>query len=293
MDTSISLRELLEAGCHFGHQSQRWNPKASTFIYTKRDGVHIIDLVKTRDALTAAGEHISKIIAHGGKIIFLGTKRQAKEIIKEEAKRCNAFYVSEHWPAGLLTNYDVIKKNLLKMKDLKEKLVSEEKKAGFTKKEVGLWEKELIKLELFYGGIAELLTMPELLFVVDVKKEAGAVKEARKRGVSVVGIVDTNSDPTSVDFAIPANDDALGSIKIITKFITDAVIEGARLGEKIKLENEKLQKTPVKVEVPEVKKEAEPIKPEQPKAEKEEKKTKSEKKKVIKEKKDEKSDKKN
>lgn len=240
----VSLKDLLEAGCHFGHQSQRWNPHAASFIYTKRDGIHIIDLVKTRDGLKAAADFVSKTLASGGTMLFLGTKRQAKEVLKAEAQRVGAFYVSEHWPAGLLTNFSIMKKNLDKMKDLEEKLGSEEKQAGFTKKEVLLWQKELKKLELQYGGIADLKRVPEVMFVVDVKHEAGAVKEAKKMGVKVVGIVDTNSDPSVVDFVIPANDDALGSITILVTHIADAVKEGMEIAEKMKADIEEVSKVP-------------------------------------------------
>jgi len=237
MNSTISLKELLEAGCHFGHQAQRWHPKAASYIYTERDKVHIIDLVKTREGLKTACEYLTKTISSGGKVLFVGTKRQAKEIIREEAKRAGVFFISERWPAGLLTNFEVMKKNLDHMRDLKEKIVSEETKSSYTKREIGMWQKELNKLELLYGGIAELASLPTVMFVVDVRKEAGAVKEANAKGVMVVGVVDTNSDPTSIDYPIPANDDAIGSIKIVTKYITDAVEEGKRLYEKKKVED--------------------------------------------------------
>lgn len=241
MSVKISLKELLEAGCHFGHQSQRWNPKAYSFIFSQRQGVHIIDLVKTKGALVKACEHIVEVLGGGGTIIFLGTKRQAKDIVKNEAMRSGAFYVVERWPGGLFTNYEIIKKNLEKMADIKKKLANPELQKGYTKKEILLWERDLKKLMILYGGIAELKKIPALLFVIDIKKEEGAIKEATKLGVTTIAIVDTNSDPTLIDFPIPANDDAVGSIKIIVKYIADAVEEGMKIWEKKKTDTEEVK----------------------------------------------------
>lgn len=238
MAINILLKELLEAGCHFGHQSQRWNPKATSFIYSKKQGIHIIDLVKTKKGIENACEFIIETLGKGGEIVFVGTKRQAKVIVKNEALRCGAMYIVERWPGGLLTNYEILKKNLKKMKDLKEKTKNKDLQKGYTKKEVSDWEKELLKLDNLYGGIADLNKIPDILFIIDIKKEESVIKEAKKTNVAVIGITDTNSDPTKADYCIPANDDAVGSIKIIVKYIADAVMEGKKLWEKKKGETE-------------------------------------------------------
>lgn len=224
----VSLKDLLEAGCHFGHQVARWNPRAASFIYASRDGVHIIDLVKTKAGLEAAADFVKTLAAEGQTLIFVGTKRQAKAIVEAEAKRASAFYLVARWPGGLLTNFGQIKKNL-------EKLVKrrQEKKEGvwqkFTKKEQGLLEKELAKLEGLYGGIANLDQLPGALFLVDMKKEEAAVREADKTGVKTIALVDTNGNPDQIDYPIPANDDAIGSIKLIISFLADAYLEGKGL----------------------------------------------------------------
>lgn len=228
----VSLRELLEAGCHFGHQVPRWNPRAKSFIYTARDGVHIIDLAKTREGLEKAADFVKTIASQGKTIIFVGTKRQAKGIVEEETKRAKAMCLVSRWPGGLLTNWEQIKKNLDKLLKMRA-----EKKAGawekFTKKEQQLLEKQLSKLEILYGGIADLSSLPEALFIIDSRKEEGAVKEALKTGVRTVAIVDTNANPDIIDYPIPANDDAVGSIKLITAYLVDAYIEGKELLNKL------------------------------------------------------------
>lgn len=227
----ISLKELLEAGCHFGHQVPRWNPRASPFIYTARDNVHIIDLAKTKEGLEQAAEFVKTLAAEGKTIIFVGTKRQARGIVEEEAKRAGAFYLVVRWLGGLLTNWEQIKKNLERLVKMRA-----EKKAGgwqeFTKKEQQLKEKELAKLEKLYGGIADLAELPQALFLVDIRKEEAAVKEAIKTGVTTVAIVDTNANPDLIDYPIPANDDAVGSIRLIVSYIAQAFEEGRKLFEK-------------------------------------------------------------
>lgn len=227
----IALKELLEAGCHFGHQVSRWNPRAASFIYTARDDIHIIDLAKTKEGLEAASAFIKDTAANGGSIIFVGTKRQARGIVSQEAKRVGAMFLTARWLGGLLTNWEQIKKNLEKLGKMRQ-----EKKAGdwekFTKKEQLLKEKELAKLEDLYGGIAELDNLPAALFLVDVRKEEAAVREALKMGVKTVAIVDTNANPDVVDYPIPANDDAVGSIKFITSYLADAFEEGRKVYEK-------------------------------------------------------------
>lgn len=224
----VSLKELLEAGCHFGHQVPRWNPRAASFIYTARDNVHIIDLAKTKEGLEQAAAFVKTTASQGGTIIFVGTKRQARGIVEEEAKRAGAMYLVVRWPGGLLTNWWEMKKNLEKLKRMRE-----EKSKGllqkFTKKEQQLKGRELAKLEGLYGGIAELTDLPQVLFLIDIRKEEAAVREAAKTGVKVVAIVDTNANPDLVDFPIPANDDAVGSIKLIVSYLADAYEEGKKL----------------------------------------------------------------
>lgn len=249
----ITLEELLEAGCHFGHQVTRSNPRARDFIYEARDNIHIIDLAKTKQCLEEAGEFIKSL---GGKeesrIIVVGTKRQAKGIIEEEIKRVykevgsinqkgsggqqlepqamagGLFYVTSRWVGGLLTNFSEVSKNFEKLKKLSEDLKNEDLKAKYTKKEMGLWAKERQKLEGMYGGVADLKEKPDALFIIDSHLESLAVKEARRMGVATVAIVDTNADPDIIDYPIPANDDAVGSIKLITSYIIDAWIEGRK-----------------------------------------------------------------
>lgn len=223
----ITLEELLVAGCHFGHVVTRQNPKAREFIFEARENIHIIDLAKTREGLVTAGEFVRDLAkTEGASIIFVGTKKQAQGIIKEEAKRCGVFYVDKRWIGGTISNFEEVNKNFKKLKDLKEKLSDEKAQEGYTKREIGLWERERGKLEELYGGIYTLEKIPDALFIADVHKEIGAVKEAARRGVTIVGIVDTNADPTLVDYPIPANDDAVGSIKLITSYLADAWIEG-------------------------------------------------------------------
>lgn len=232
----ILLKELLEAGCHFGHQVTRQNPRAREFIFQERDGVHIIDLAKTREGLLTAGKFIHDVAARGGTIMVVGTKRQAKGIVGEALKRmqvtdagqAGVFFVIERWIGGTLTNFEEVAKNYRKLKDLKARLQSVEEKAKYTKKEIGYWEKDRQKLEKFYGGVSSLEKIPDAIFIVDTHKEDLAVKEANRREVPVVGIVDTNADPTIVDYPIPANDDAVGSLQLIIDYIADAWIEGQK-----------------------------------------------------------------
>lgn len=222
----ISLKDLLESGAHFGHQASKWNPKASEFIYAAKDKTHVIDLAKTGDCLLKAGEFLHSLAKDGKTIIFLGTKRQAVEIINFEAKRAGVFYVTQRWPGGLLTNFEVISKNFKKLKALEEKLKNDEEKAKYTKKEIHLWQIELDKLKRYYEGVKDLTKVPDALFVVDARREAGAIREAKRLGAAVVAIVDTNTDPTPIDYPIPANDDAVGSIKYITSYLAEAWLEG-------------------------------------------------------------------
>lgn len=223
----ISLEELLEAGCHFGHQVTRSNPKARDFIYEARDNIHIIDLAKTKEGLEEAGAFIKALASKGGRFLIVGTKRQARGIVDEELKKApDIFFVTNRWVGGLLTNFSEVSKNFEKLKTLSENLNNGEVKAKYTKKEIGQWEKERQKLESIYGGVATLKDKPDAIFVIDSHLENLAVREARRMGVATVGIVDTNADPDVIDYPIPANDDAVGSIKLITNYIIDAWIEG-------------------------------------------------------------------
>lgn len=230
-ETKIELKDLLDAGCHFGHQSHRWNPKMKPYLYGVRSGIHIFDLAKSKEGLKKAAAFARETAAKGGKIIFVGTKRQAQSIVKEEAIKAGMPYITERWLGGTITNWEQIKKSVEKLKDLKAK-----KKAGefkkYTKKENILIDREINRLERFFGGLADLEDLPEAIFVVDVKKEQAAVKEASKKGVKVIGIVDSNGDPSLVDWLIPANDDAVGSIKLIAGIIGRAAKEGKEAWEK-------------------------------------------------------------
>lgn len=220
----ISLRDLLEAGCHFGHQVSRWNPKASVFIYSSREDIHIIDLVKTKKGLEEAYEYLKEQVALGKNVLFVGTKRQARSFVEEEAGRCGVFYIKERWVGGLLTNWEEVKKNLDKIRNLERLIKNEE--GIYKKAEVVKFQIELNKLLRLYLGIRDLKNIPDVIFIVDVHKEKNVVKEANKMSVPIVGMVDTNSDPTTIDWVIPANDDAVGSIKMIVKLMADAVLEG-------------------------------------------------------------------
>lgn len=244
----VSLKALLEAGCHFGHKSERWHPKATKFIYQERDGIHIIDLIQTKTALEKAGEFVKQQALVGKQVLFCGTKRQAAATIKEEASRVGASYISVRWIGGFLTNWDQVHKNLEKIRRLKE-----EETAGawnkFPKHERVKLGRYLRKLEHFYGGVISLLEPPSALVVVDIKREEVGVREASRMNVPIVAIVDTNSDPTPVDFPVPANDDAVGSIEYLIHYLAEAYKEGRLEWEKIKV-NEQAQLTGQKVQLP-------------------------------------------
>lgn len=220
-----SMQELLEAGVHFGHQVRRWNPKMSPFIFGERSGVHVIDLAQTVTKLAEAADFVKKIGAVGGKVIFVSSKNQAKDIILTEAQRCGANFLVESWIGGLLTNWEQITKNIKKLTDLKTKKEEGEFK-NRTKKENLLIDREIAKLSRFYGGLVGLEKLPEAIFVVDVKREENACREAQKKNVPVVAICDTNANLTLVDWPIPGNDDAIRAIEIVTKVMADAFEEG-------------------------------------------------------------------
>lgn len=239
----ISLKKLLEAGTHFGHQAARWNPKMKTYLYTVKDGVHVFDLVKTKEGLEKAVEFVRKFVAEGKTIVFVGTKRQAQAIISEEAKKIGIPYVSQRWLGGTLTNWEQIKKSIDQLVEMKEKRKEGEYKK-YTKKEQLLLDRKINKLEKFFGGLVLLEKLPEALFVVDVRKEELAVKEAKKKDLIVVGLVDSNADPDLVDYVIPGNDDAVGAIRLVVSAMAEAVKEGQearRLADKKEKDEKKSQ----------------------------------------------------
>ncbi len=220
-----TMQELLEAGVHFGHQVRRWNPKMKQFIFTAREGVHVIDLTHTVAKLEEACEFVKGVREKGGTIIFLASKKQAKPIIEEESKRVGAKYITERWIGGLLTNWEQTSKNIKKLNELK-KSKAEGEFSERTKKENLQIDREIAKLERFYGGVSDLEKLPEALFVIDVRKEENACREAKKKGIPVVAICDTNANLSLVDWPIPANDDAIKAIQIVTSAVADAYLEG-------------------------------------------------------------------
>jgi len=224
----ISLEKMLEAGCHFGHQSRRWHPNMEPFIWKEKEGIHVFDLPKTADLLEKACLAIQKLVKKGGEVIFIGTKRQAQEIIKKEAERAGSHYIVNRWLGGTITNWRQIKKSIDKLIEMEEKNKKGEYEK-YTKKENVLIEREIARLKRFFEGVVGLKDIPDALYVIDVKKEIAAVKEAKKKGVKVFAIVDSNVDPDLVDYVIPANDDAVQSIKVITEKIADAVKFGKKL----------------------------------------------------------------
>jgi len=228
----INLKDLLEAGCHFGHQVTKWHPKSDEYIYTTRDKIHIIDLAKTKKCLEEAVEFVEQLASQGKTIVFVGTKRQAKVIVEQEASQAGASYAVFRWPAGLITNWDEMKKNLQRLTDLETQIESEKAKPTLTKKEIVLLERDLIKLNTIYGGLRGLTERPNALFVIDIKKESTSVKEANRLDIPVVAITDTNSDPTLAQYPIPANDDAVGSITLITQIIANAYAQGRKKAKK-------------------------------------------------------------
>ncbi|WP_027718262.1 30S ribosomal protein S2 [Desulfovirgula thermocuniculi] len=227
----ISMKQLLEAGVHFGHQTRRWNPKMAPYIFTDRNGIYIIDLQKTVRKLEEAYNFVRNLSSEGGTILFVGTKKQAQESIREEAERCGMFYVNQRWLGGMLTNFQTIKRRIDRLHEL-ERMEAEGTMAVLPKKEVARLLKEKEKLQRFLGGIKNMKKLPDALFVVDPRKERIAVAEARKLGIPIVAIVDTNCDPDEIDYVIPGNDDAIRAVRLITSKIADAVLEG-RQGEQI------------------------------------------------------------
>ena len=223
----LSVKELLEAGVHFGHQKRRWNPKMTPFIYMERQGIHIIDIRQTLMKLNEAYEFARDMAAQNKKFIFIGTKRQASDVIKSEAEKAETFYVNERWIGGTFTNFFTIRKSVEKLFKI-ESLLKGDTKTPFTKKEIAKLQREKMKMDKYYSGIREMDRVPDVMYVVDVKKELNAIKEANLAGVKIIGVVDTNGDPDTVDYPIPANDDAMRSINLITSIISSAIVEGKK-----------------------------------------------------------------
>jgi small subunit ribosomal protein S2 len=233
--TSIAMKDLLEAGVHFGHQTKRWNPKMKEFIFGERNGIYIIDLGKTMKLFREAEEFITNLAAEGRTILFVGTKRQAQDVIAEEAQRCSMFYVNQRWLGGLLTNFNTIQRSLGRLRDI-EAMATDGRYDTLSKKEIARLEKERRKLVKNLEGIRAMGKLPDAVFVVDTRKEKIAVDEARKLRIPVIGIVDTNCDPDEVDFKIPGNDDALRAIRLFSTSIADAVIAGRGMRESAQAE---------------------------------------------------------
>ena len=231
----ISMKQLLEAGFHFGHQTRRWNPKMAEYIYTERNGIYIIDLQKSVGKVDEAYKAVSDIAAEGGTILFVGTKKQAQEAVQTEAERCGMYYVNERWLGGMLTNFKTIQSRIKRLKDI-EKMAEDGTFDVLPKKEVVNIKKEWDKLEKNLGGIKDMKRIPDAIFVVDPKKEKICVQEAHSLGITLIGIADTNCDPEELDYVIPGNDDAIRAVKLIVSKMADAVIE-ANQGEEMVAED--------------------------------------------------------
>jgi len=221
------IKQLLEAGVHFGHQTKRWNPKMKKFIFGSRSGIYIIDLEKTEECINAARDFLMEITSKGEFVLFVGTKKQAQDVIKQEAIRSGMYYVTDRWPGGMLTNFATIKKSIHRLKDI-EKMRTDGTFEKLTKKEIAHLEKELAKLNKNFSGIVLMERMPKAVFIVDTKKEETAVREARRLGIPIIGLIDTNSNPDLVDYPIPGNDDATKSIRTVVSIIADTIIEGRK-----------------------------------------------------------------
>ncbi|QHS22274.1 30S ribosomal protein S2 [Virgibacillus sp. MSP4-1] len=225
----ISMKQLLEAGVHFGHQTRRWNPKMKKYIFTERNGIYIIDLQKTVKKVEEAYEYVKNVAADGGTVLFVGTKKQAQDTVREEAARSGMFYVNQRWLGGTLTNFETIRKRIQRLKDI-ERMEEDGTFDVLPKKEVVMIKKEQDRLEKFLGGIKDMEGIPDVLFVIDPRKERIAIAEAHKLNIPIVAMVDTNCDPDEVDYVIPANDDAIRAVKLLTGKMADAILE-ARQGE--------------------------------------------------------------
>ena len=255
----VSIEELLRGGAHFGHLTSRWNPKMSSYIFMERNGIHIIDLKQTQKLLDVAAEAAGRFAARGKKVLFVGTKKQAQAVVKQEAERAGMPFVVDRWLGGMMTNFQTIRKSLRRM-DTLQREDADGTSAKLKKKERLMRSRELEKLERVLGGISELNKLPGAIFVIDIKREHIAVDEARKLGIPVIGLVDTNVDPDLVDFPIPANDDAMRSVALFTRVIADAVVEGAKAGQaKAQAEKAEREKQLVDAVKPEEAKPEEPV----------------------------------
>ncbi|MGD8191044.1 30S ribosomal protein S2 [Brevibacillus ginsengisoli] len=221
----ISMKQLLEAGVHFGHQTRRWNPKMDRYIFTERNGIYIIDLQKTVKKVDEAYNYVREVANNGGKMLFVGTKKQAQEAVKEEAERTGHYYINQRWLGGTLTNFSTIQKRTGRLAQL-NRMEQDGTFDVLPKKEVIILRKEKDRLEKFLGGIAQMTELPDALFIIDPRKERIAVAEARKLGIPIVAIVDTNCDPDEIDYVIPGNDDAIRAVKLLTAKMADALVEG-------------------------------------------------------------------
>ncbi len=227
----LNMRDLLEAGVHFGHRTSRWNPKMKPYIFTQRNGIHIIDLQQTVSAFLEASSFLTKVVSEGKQVLFVGTKRQAQDTIKKEAERCGMPYVIHRWPGGLLTNFETVRKSIESYLQLKELYENKEEWETLSKKERARLEKKLFRKAKLYEGIKNMTTLPGALFVIDSEKEAIAVAEANKLGIPVVAVVDTNCNPEVIDYPIPGNDDAIRSIILFCSKVADAILEGKAIYE--------------------------------------------------------------
>jgi small subunit ribosomal protein S2 len=223
-----TLKELLEAGVHFGHQTRRWNPKMRKFIFAEKKGIYIIDLQKTLQQLEKAYEEVISTVTRGGTVLFIGTKKQIQDVVRDEAERCGMFHVTNRWLGGMLTNFQTIRKNINRLKEFEE-MKADGTFERFTKKEALMLEREMKKLEYVLGGIKEMKQLPDIVFIVDAKKEKIAINEASKLNIPIIAIVDTNTDPEPISIPVAGNDDAIRSVRLISRVVADAVREGMSL----------------------------------------------------------------
>lgn len=247
---AITMKQLLEAGVHFGHQTRRWNPKMARYIYTERNGIHIIDLQKTVPLLEEAYRFVRDTVANGGTVLFVGTKKQAQDAIREEATRCHMYYVNQRWLGGTLTNFPMIRQRVERLKELQDLKLRGHLDVLPKKEQTHLME-EMAKLERFLSGIVGMTKLPSVVYIVDTRKEHIAVAEARKLGIPIVALVDTNCDPDEVDYPIPGNDDAIRAVRLVTSHIANAVLEGLEERKKLEVVAEEAEEEKVEVELAE------------------------------------------
>jgi len=226
---NVTMKEMLEAGVHFGHQSNNWNPKMRPYVYGERNGIYIIDLQKTVEKAKSACDFVTKVASEGRSILFVGTKKQAKDVVETEAKRAGAFFVTSRWLGGMLTNYQTVRQPIERLKKLETLKESEEEWTQIPKKEQARHDRDLVKLKRSLGGIEDMKKLPGLVFIVDTEKEHIAVKEAKKLGIPTVALVDTNCDPDGIDYVIPGNDDAIRSVSLFARLVADSCVEGAQV----------------------------------------------------------------